>query len=646
MASATHSNLPLVTITRLDVSQGETISAQDFLRGLKRPGSKAQTTKAHLINRNQNGPPLAKDRFTSPPITKIRADNLSTPCLHESSPTKPPESDDPRSLCLLLTAKSADSGTESAVTGLTHSLDAPKLVQTYGRKSKPKLAPTEDLPDSSPLFCTQPSTADQGQILENLEAISQVQELENLGELQNDEQRALRVGSPMVEAVVKEPSRKTRKRRRAPVNELALVPELPLQEKCPGRESSEQTRAKRKGPNEANIGRPMTEFRRDLVTPRRNSIDLQDFKFPPITPKNARSPGWTPGSGFEATTLRTLGLPTLTPRRRPARHTKAVRFAVPPTRPLELSAKISPTAKASNSPLLQKAPKSLARPQEAPCPLQSSKPFQDRLTDSGELTQHIDRATPAGESISGQIQLLTALLRPHAQVEQLAEFENYEGDDSSRRHSPSRQKCQSSRKRGVDSPAIRRPSRSERNGWLKRRRRVSFADENEQRTLQSARNSRLSDENDNTEQLFEAHNATWYGKDAQVDPCFQDSMQGQGWPTSMVRSPQFQATRSSQSLELQNSQGQPEPGSPELGNYPAYPIQDAGLNVGKYFSNAVQKLSSEEKGPHTVVRRKSQIQKLAYGRQSEMEGNLELGVTPRLKRTLSSVPFRPPFKSL
>ena len=660
MVAATQSTLPLVTITRLDVSQGKTISVQDFLRSLKRPASKAQTAKAQLISRNQDGPPsaavenddlpdhapLGEDRPTSPPITKVPADNPLIQRLHESSSAKPPESDAPQNLCSSPLAKCAGSVTEPGVTGPTYFLDAPKLIRTYGTKSKPELPPTEDLPDSSPLYCTQPSMADQGQIPGNLDAPSQVQKLENLGELQNDQQRGLRVGPPTVEAVVKESSRKKRKRRRAPVNELALVAELPLHANSPDEESSEQERAKHKDPYEANVGRPMTKFRRDLVTPRRNSIDPQDFKFPLITPKNARSPGWTPGSGFEGSTLQTLVPSTPTSHRRPTRRAKAVRFAVPPTRPLDLSTNISPTTKASNSPLLQKAPKSLALPPEATRRLRSPNASQDPSTDYGELVQHIDKATPAGETMSSQIQISTALLRPRAQVDQLAGFKNFEDDVPSRRYPPSRQKYPSSRERGVNSPTIRRPSRSERNGWLKRRRRVSFADENKQRTPQSASNSRQSDENDDTEQLFEAHIATRYGKDAQTDPCFQESMQGQGWPTSMDRSPKSQAKRSSQSMEMQNSQGQPEAGSPELGNYPIYPIQDAGLNVGKYFSNAIQKLSSEEKGPHTVARRKSQIKKLGYGRQSEMEVNLELGVTPRLKRTLSSVPFRPPFKSL
>ena len=653
MASVTRSTLPRVITTRLDVSQGRMISVQDFLRSLKRPGSKAQ-----LINRNQDGPPsaavkidhlpdhaaLGEDGSTSPPVLKLPADDPLIPRLHEGSSTKPPQSDKPQNLCSSPLAKSAGSVTEPAVTGLTHSLDAPKAVPTYGRKSKPKLAPTEDLPDSSLLSCAQPSTADQGQIPENYESTSQVQELENLVELQNDQQGALRVVPSTVEAVIKESSRKRRKRRRAPVNELALVAELPMHANSP-KESSEQGRAKHKDPYEANVGRQMTRSRRGLVTPRRNSIDPQDFKFPPATPKNARSPGWTPGSGFEGTAVEPLAPTTLTTRRRPVRRTKPVRFAVPPTRPLDLSIEISPTAKASNYPLLEEAPKSLALPPQATRRLQLPNAAQDPSTDYGELIQHTDKAAHTGKTMSSEIQMLTALMKPRAHVNQLAKSEVLD-DGLFRRHSSSRQRSPSSRRRGVDSPAIRRPSKSERNGWLKRRR-ASFADENEQRTPQSAKDRLQPDENDDTERLFEAHNATWFGKGAQADPCFRASMQRQGWPTSIVPSPQFQAMRSLQPLEVKNPQGQPEAGSPELGDYPIYPIQDVGLNVGKYFSNAVQKLSSEEKWSHNVVRRKSQIQKLAYGcGQSEMEGSLELGVTPRLKRTLSSVPFRPPFKNL
>ena len=547
MASAIHSTLPLVMTTRFDGSQCKPRSVQEYLLSLKKPGSKAQTAMADLIGRDQDVPPsaavesddlpdhapLGEYRSNSPPSTKVPANNPLIPRLQGSPSTKSPESGAPQSLCSSHTANSAGIGTEPAVTDLTNSLDVPKVIQIYTRKRKPKLPPTEDLPDSSLPFCPQPSTANQGQIPENLEATSQVQELKDLVELQNDQQRALRVGAPTVDAAIREPSRKGRKRRRAPVNDLALVAELPMHANPPDEEFNEQGRTKCKDSYEANVGRPMTKSRRDPVTPRRNSIDPQDFKFPPTTPKHARSFGWTPGSGFEGTTLQTLVPSTLTHQRRTARRTKLIRFAVSPTRPLELSTELSPTVKASNPPLLKKAPKSLALPLEAACRLQSPRASQDSSTEYGELVQHIDKAASAGETMSSQIQMSTSLPKPRTQVNQLAKSGILD-DDLLRQHSSSRQKSPS-RKRGVDSQAIRRPSKSERNGWLKRRMRVSFAGENEQRTLQSAEDSRQSDENDDTEQLFEAHNAIWYGKDAQADPCFR---------TSTTRSPQVQATRS------------------------------------------------------------------------------------------------------
>ena len=648
----------MIITTRVDVSQGKTRSVQDFLRGLRRPGSKARTAKEHLTTGDQDGPPsatvktyhlpnpLTEDQSTSPRITKTQASDLSALHRREDSPTKPPESAAPQSFCSSTPAKSAGATKQAVVTGLTHSLDATKAIRTYERKRKPALAPTEDLPESPPPFCTQSLTAKQGLIPRDLEATSALQAREDLSnhEIANDEQRALRVGTPTVEAVVKEPSKK-RKKRRAPVDELALVAELPYTSP-PGKESSKQGSVKRKGPNEANVGKPMTKLSRELIIPRRNSIDPQDFKFPPVTPKAVRSSGWTPGSGFEGTTLQSLGPTTLASHRRPARRSKAVRFAVPPLRPLDLSTKISPTAKASNSRLLQKASESLALTPESACRIRSSNQLQHPLDHHGELMPQIDEATPAGGTRSSQIQIHTALLRPRATVTQFTESRLLGDDDTYGRHCPIRQKSLSSHERGIDSPAIRRPSRSERNGWLKRRRRIGFADENEQHVLQAAKKSRQLDNGNGTEQLFEAHNVAWYKKDAQADLYVQESIQGQGRPTSMVHPAQIEATRSSQSMGVQDLRGQAEAGSPEPGNNPIYPIQHAGLDVGKYFSNAVQNLSSKGKGAHSVVRRKSQIQKLGYGHQSEVEATLELGVTPRLKRTLSSVPFRPPFKNV
>ena len=106
----------------------------------------------------------------------------------------------------------------------------------------------------------------------------------------------------------------------------------------------------------------------------------------------------------------------------------------------------------------------------------------------------------------------------------------------------------------------------------------------------------------------------------------------------------------------------------ELGRY-SYRIPATTLDCGKYFSKAVQQLDSPEKISHTVTRRKSRQElnqdvrssQLMLGtrngphhvnggpvsgkqRLQKQEGSLELGVTPRLEKRMSNMPFRPPFK--
>ena len=85
----------------------------------------------------------------------------------------------------------------------------------------------------------------------------------------------------------------------------------------------------------------------------------------------------------------------------------------------------------------------------------------------------------------------------------------------------------------------------------------------------------------------------------------------------------------------------------DLGGESNYPVREANPHKGGYFSKAVEKLRSIEKGPHSIVRRKSQAQGLFRSSRSQVvEDNLELGMTPRLKRTMSNLPFRPPFKNI
>ena len=101
-----------------------------------------------------------------------------------------------------------------------------------------------------------------------------------------------------------------------------------------------------------------------------------------------------------------------------------------------------------------------------------------------------------------------------------------------------------------------------------------------------------------------------------------------------------------------------------------YRIQETTLGSARCFSKAVQQLDSLEKGPHIVTRRASprklhqvdvrgchamfetqkEIEHVDLTQkprgQKAQEGSLILGVTPRLARRMSCVPFRPPFKEL
>ena len=101
-----------------------------------------------------------------------------------------------------------------------------------------------------------------------------------------------------------------------------------------------------------------------------------------------------------------------------------------------------------------------------------------------------------------------------------------------------------------------------------------------------------------------------------------------------------------------------------------YRIQATTLESAGYFSKVVQQLDSPERRPHIVTRRASlrkphqidlrgchamfetqkgaehvDLAQITRGQKAQ-EGSLMLGVTPRLARRMSSVPFRPPFKKL
>ena len=217
------------------------------------------------------------------------------------------------------------------------------------------------------------------------------------------------------------------------------------------------------------------------------------------------------------------------------------------------------------------------------------------------------------------------------------------------------------------SQAIRRPSKSERSGWLKRRDFDSaVADEDDEE---------ISDFEDEVLDRQSSHSPPQPPPSRDLDEAaFQTSpMHAQGPPIPNARH-HVQVPRTSEVPETQDrlqefiERDHTRTESPSL-TLRSYRIPATSLDSGDYFSKAIQQLDSPEEIPHTVTRRRSRrepgqdvrgsqrmfgTQKGAHHvsvppttgkvRLEEQEGSLELGVTPRLKERMSNVPFRPPFK--
>ena len=261
--------------------------------------------------------------------------------------------------------------------------------------------------------------------------------------------------------------------------------------------------------NEANVGKSMTRYRRDTVQPRRTSIDPDNFRFPPMTPKATKSPRWKLGSGFEGISMKISNSTRSASHRRKAKRAKTVRFMLTPLRPLELLTKVSSTISVPKTKHTPKMPRILASPLEA-----SDLTYHERRSRSNgkqaRLRIGITRidtgagfdkahplASPRQPSSEG---------RSHEQSKQFLVAPTHESPVSKPELS-----LRVSEMGTESSQAIRPPSKSERNGWLKRRRITSFHDADEKGMMLGVERENPTDDNDDAEQFFDSHNAIWYG---------------------------------------------------------------------------------------------------------------------------------------
>jgi hypothetical protein len=281
MASVMQSTLPTVTTTRYNVSQGKTISVQEFLRGLKRPVSKPTLpSAANKASTNTTERPNADVKQVKTISVYEFRGGLRRPGLEAALPSPINEETSrmtavqdalqlPRSLAeTLRVLDPPESYSEEAIdytqqhsvpcfeTEKAKTIDeapeeAPKVVRTYVKKARQTSPPTESLPDTSQLFCTQSLAADPEQRGNEQGATSQTQatalsntegcdtymptgqepQLPQNSTPQDvhpvDETDSEPTTSSVADILTEKTTRK-RKRRRAPVNELALVTELPL----------------------------------------------------------------------------------------------------------------------------------------------------------------------------------------------------------------------------------------------------------------------------------------------------------------------------------------------------------------------------------------------------------------------------------
>ncbi|KAM0803066.1 hypothetical protein BDR22DRAFT_841429 [Usnea florida] len=569
--------------------------------------------------------------------------------------------------------------------------------------------------------------------------------------------------------LIEEDIRKTRrKRRRAPVNELPLVKTF---ESLPSRTASPVEADESYDPGNAidqvekcldNQGilaptPPRDERIQRLVRAHTTKKPIQallsqrkvpareGFRFPPTTPKATKAPGWRLGSGFEGMTI-----DQPTNRMRHSLRGSKIRHARTPRLLGRSLSKLPARSSSTEEVFGPRGLPEMQKQQGSPSETRNHKP----TTELGSADCSVESGQPQKVANTGK----------KATYEQAANLDTsinpFEKNDCFRTASVSyvdtitkeifQQHLSQSRAFNA-SQALRGPSRSERNGWLKRRTaNFAFAGENEEDPLvvhtdRESVNNNVKDngrygldeyheDNEQDQRTFPRDLQGFVGDGqtaSDLEPPLptrqQDVFQTRYRPERHKRRDLDDAKKQVPGLEeditcRQSSNHPPEPltfsnfetdfstsplrvrgmPTPKVGQHmqvqrtsevletQARLKEPAGqdrkraksrsmdtcrthettLASARYFSKAVQQLDSLEKGPPIVTRRTSprklrqddvrgchamfetqkEIEPVDLTQktrgQKAQEGSLILGVTPRLARRMSCVPFRPPFKEL
>ena len=411
----------------------------------------------------------------------------------------------------------------------------------------------------------------------------------------------------------------------------------------------------------ANVGKPVTRFCEEITIPKREVLAREGFRFPPITPRATKSPGWKLGSGFEGITLdlSTRKRPE-TSRNRKIRHARTPSFLGRSLPKLELSTRSSPICQSISQRGILKRKKD----RDDLFEIKKNEPARELGTADGAV--EVGLPCSAGKT-GGEVALehdtsLTAPTRPPMENDP---FRTAPAFQPGTVEGPKQLRLNQAKDLDA-SPAIRRPSKSERTGWLKRKR-VGFAvadeDDEEQLFVQIPRLSVDSRENGihnqrlglgtyfegleqtqhavgNVLQAFKGGGQTTpnaerpiveeHGSDFEDEildyqssnsppqpPTSRDS-DGADFPTSPLHAKGLSMPNARHHIQVPRTSEVPETQdrlqesiefdhmrteSQSLGSS-SYRIPATSLDSGDYFSKAVQQLDSPEKIPHTVTRRR------------------------------------------
>ena len=220
--------------------------------------------------------------------------------------------------------------------------------------------------------------------------------------------------------------------------------------------------------NLMNEGRQMIKGRQEHGLRRRDQISCAGFKFPPTTPKSRNPPVIKLGSGFEGLKLIDSAGSKVTKRYKTG--IKGANYIRPQKlfqRQLQLCSNLSPCLQAENSTPLADAG-SLST---APMP---------RTPDSCQQQPHVGNTNSVGAKTpmdNGQTYDLAVGSIQHAKLEESKDSKHNRAIASKEVRPDFDNVSDDSIGLAQQRGAVRQPSKSERNGWLKRRRKVSFADE-------------------------------------------------------------------------------------------------------------------------------------------------------------------------